>query len=179
MISAVISAHFEQVLQPVLSNISKPENIFRIATKLPQILNHMAVEKILNKAFVEQITDGDFDFLQGRKLQIELIDGGLFVGISFNQGKISCCHFALHAIQSDVTLSIDSLNAILLIEQQIDPDTLFFQRKLKINGDTELAHHVKNTIDTLNPDLIPPLMMKVILEYKKRVLVRAPINGQA
>ena len=103
-------------------------------------------------------------------LQIEILDANLFVGLTYVQNKVICNHFASDAIESDVKLSVDTLNAIKLIQQEVDPDTLFFRRKLKISGDTELAHHVKNTIDTLNPDLIPPMFMKLLAEYRARFL---------
>jgi predicted lipid carrier protein YhbT len=57
------------------------------------------------------------------------------------------------------------------VQQEVDPDTLFFQRKLKINGDTELAHHVKNTIDTLDPEVIPGFMLTLMEQYKLRAFV--------
>jgi len=103
--------------------------------------------------------------------QVPDIEAGLFVGLSCSHNRIICNHFDSKACTSDATLSIDTLNAINLIQQEVDPDTLFFQRKLKINGDTELAHHVKNTIDTLDPEVIPAFMLTIMDKYKMRVLL--------
>jgi len=153
-----------------VKKLVSPPTIGWISTKVPSTINCIATQKIINHTFCEQITDGDFDFLQNRLLQIEILDAGLYVGLSFNQNRIICTHFDNTAIEADATLSIDTPNAISLIQQQVDPDTLFFQRKLKINGDTELAHNVKNTIDTLDPEVIPKLLMRFIVEYKERVL---------
>lgn len=161
---------FESKLTPLISKLFSPLRLVKIASKMPLILNQRVTEKLLNKAFFEQIEDGDFDFLSQRQLQIEVIDAKLFVGLSFNNGKIGCSHFGVESFDADATLSINSLDAILLAEQQIDPDTLFFQRKLKIRGDTELAHHVKNTIDTLDPEVIPKFLIKLIGFYKQHVL---------
>jgi len=160
----------ESKLTPLISKLFLPLNIAKIATKMPFVINQRIAEKLLNTAFSEQIEDGDFDFLNQRQLQIEVIDAGLFVGLSFNNGKIGCSHFSAKSIDADATLSINSLDAILLAEQQVDPDTLFFQRKLKIRGDTELAHHVKNTIDTLDPEVIPAFLIKLVGFYKQHVL---------
>lgn len=167
---ALVSTRIQQTLDPLLARFMKPENLSRLATRVPQNLNRAVVEKLLNRAFKEQINEGDFDFLQNKILQVELIDAKLFVGLSFSANKIICHHFNSLPCESDVTLSIDTLNAIQLIQQEVDPDTLFFQRKLKINGDTELAHHVKNTIDTLDPTVIPGFILKLIANYKLRVL---------
>ena len=153
-----------------VKKLVSPPAIGWVSTKVPSTINCIATQMIINHTFCEQIADGDFDFLQNRMLQIEILDAGLYVGLSFNQNKITCTHFDNTSIEADATLSIDTPNAISLIQQQVDPDTLFFQRKLKINGDTELAHNVKNTIDTLDPEVIPKLLMKFIVEYKERVL---------
>jgi len=153
-----------------VKELVKPEKLAWVATKLPKTLNCLATQQIINTAFSEQIADGDFEFLQERTLQIEILDAKLYLVLSYNQNKIICSHFSDNQIDSDATLSIDTANAIKLIQQEVDPDTLFFQRKLKINGDTELAHHVKNTIDTLDPEVIPSFVMKLITEYKQKVL---------
>ena len=168
---ATVTSHLQQRLEPVVSRFIKPQVLSNIATRMPRKLNFVVVEKFLNTAFAEQISDGDFEFLGGRVLQVEIIDANLFVGLGFSHNKIICNHFDSQACTSDATLSIDTLNAINLIQQEVDPDTLFFQRKLKINGDTELAHHVKNTIDTLDPEVIPGFMLKLIEQYKLRAFV--------
>lgn len=165
-LTSSLTASFDSFISKLIS----PPNLGWVATRLPTKLNYLAVQQIINKLFSEQISDGDFEFLEDRLLQIEILDAQLFVGLSYSKGSIKCLHFDSHSITSDASLSIDTQNAIKLIQQEIDPDTLFFQRKLKINGDTELAHHVKNTIDTLDPEIMPALVMKLISEYELRVL---------
>ena len=170
-LATVITTQLQHTLTPVISRFIQPLNLSRVATRMPQRLNQLVVEKLLNGAFAEQLADGDFEFLEDRILQVEILDAGLFIGLSYVQNRITCNRFSRDAGESDVTLSVDTLNAIKLVQQEVDPDTLFFQRKLKINGDTELAHHVKNTIDTLNPELIPQWVMRLVDEYKVRVLL--------
>lgn len=161
---------FESKIIPLISKLFSPERLVKIATKMPFIFNQKVIVQVLNNIFSEQIQDGDFDFLNQRQLQIEVIDAKCFVGLSFYNKKITCNHFSEKKIDADATLSINSLDAILLAEQLVDPDTLFFQRKLKIRGDTELAHHVKNTIDTLDPEVIPNLLIRLIAFYRQRIL---------
>ncbi|MCP3673896.1 MAG: sterol-binding protein [Gammaproteobacteria bacterium] len=175
MTSFSIKAPIHELIQKSLSNVVKnifsPSKLGWLSTCFPKVINCMTTEKLINHTFAEQISDGDFDFLQSRLLQVEILDASLYVALSFDNNKIICSHFDSQSIEADVTLSIDTANAISLIQQEIDPDTLFFQRKLKINGDTELAHHVKNTIDTLDPEIIPSFVIKMIAEYKNRVLI--------
>ncbi len=165
-----VSANLQKKLNPLISNFFKPKNLVLASSFMPRKLNCALTEKLLNSAFAEQVSEGDFDFLEGRLLQVEIIDAGLFIGLSFEKNRISCFHFNTQSGDSDVMLSINTADAISLIQQEVDPDTLFFQRRLKINGDTELAHHVKNTIDTLDPEVIPKIILKLISDYKGLVL---------
>ena len=51
---------------------------------------------------------------------------------------------------------------LLLASRQEDPDTLFFRRRLVIEGDTELGLAVKNLVDSLDPDLMPPRVWQLV-----------------
>ena len=44
---------------------------------------------------------------------------------------------------------------VLIAGRKQDPDTLFFQRRLKIEGDTELGLEVKNLIDAIDIEQLP------------------------
>jgi predicted lipid carrier protein YhbT len=43
----------------------------------------------------------------------------------------------------------------LLATRRVDPDTLFFQRRIRVEGDTELGLGVKNTMDGMDWDDLP------------------------
>ena len=159
-----------QGIKPAARNLLGPATLGKIAARLPFKINATLIESICNRAFKEQIEDEDFEFLAQRTIQIKLMDANLAIGLSYQSGRIVCLHFGADHCEAEATLSINSIDAISLIQQQVDPDTLFFQRKLKISGDTELAHHIKNTIDTLSPEIIPAFLMKFLSEYKSRVL---------
>lgn len=170
MLSHITKLNFENKIMPIIGKCFSPIMLGNVVTKMPFVVNQMLIEKILNSVLSEQIQDGELDFLSERQLQIEIIDANIFLGVSFKNKQLCCTHFNEQTIDFDTALSINTLDAILLIEQEIDPDTLFFQRKLKIRGDTELAHHVKNTIDTLEPDAIPKFLLKFLSYYKQQIL---------
>ncbi|MGC2048204.1 MAG: SCP2 sterol-binding domain-containing protein, partial [Gallionella sp.] len=62
---------------------------------------------------------------------------------------------------------------LMLALRKEEPDTLFFSRRLCMEGDTELGLLVKNTLDTLE---LPPFDLrslsppKILAEIKKRLL---------
>ena len=53
----------------------------------------------------------------------------------------------------DVRISGTLHDFLLLATRREDPDTLFFNRRLNIEGDTETGLHMKNLLDTLDYDV--------------------------
>jgi len=159
-----------QSIEPLAKRFLSPEKLISIATKFPLSLNSLIIEKMCNQIFKEQIEEGEFNFLNQRKIHIEIIDANLNIGLSFADKSLRCLHFSNAQYAADASLSINTSDAITLLQQQVDPDTLFFQRRLKISGDTELAHHIKNTIDTIDPDVIPSSLISMMNLYQRKVL---------
>jgi predicted lipid carrier protein YhbT len=50
----------------------------------------------------------------------------------------------------DLTIGAAAHDLLLLARREEDPDTLFFSRRLALEGDTELGLLVKNTLDALD-----------------------------
>jgi len=112
----------------------------------------------LSSIFQESIEDGDFEFLQDKWLKIVISDLNLQWWLSFDQGKLvmaSPSELLANNITEDVCFSATGDDLILIAGRKQDPDTLFFQRRLKIEGDTELGLEVKNLIDAIDIDQLP------------------------
>jgi predicted lipid carrier protein YhbT len=108
----------------------------------------------LHSIFNEAIEDGDFEFLQGKWLKISIIDLQLDWWLSFDQDQLIMAA-PEDNIAEDVSFSANGDDLILIAGRKQDPDTLFFQRRLKIEGDTELGLEVKNLIDAIDIDQLP------------------------
>lgn len=132
----------------------------RLVEQAPRILRHPLkmvpfslqqnlMERLLASMFKEAITDGDFEFLAGKWLKVEVSDLELCWFISEQDGKLVV---ARHCEQADVYFSGTTNDLILIAGRKEDPDSLFFQRRLKIEGDTELGLEVKNLMDSLDLD---------------------------
>lgn len=53
-------------------------------------------------------------------------------------------------VRPDVTIRADARDFLALARREVDPDTLFFSRRLVMEGDTELGLLVKNTLDSID-----------------------------
>ena len=84
---------------------------------------------------------------------------------------------------ADVTLSATAHDFLLLAQRQQDPDTLFFSRRLSMEGDTELGLVVKNALDAIELPVLDPrqwaqrLAPRQVLGHLRRRLDPTPRNG--
>ncbi|MEJ2765505.1 SCP2 domain-containing protein [Photobacterium sp. MCCC 1A19761] len=125
--------------------------------RIPARLTPFAVQKKvmlegLALVFREALEDGDFAFLEGRWLKVAVRDLGLCWYISYRDEQLVV---ADQIAQEDVSFSGDCNDLVLIAARKEDPDTLFFQRRLRIEGDTELGLEVKNLMDSIDLTSLP------------------------
>ncbi len=112
----------------------------------------------LSSVFREALEDGDFEFLQGKWLKIAITDLELTWWLSFDNNQLIMAsqeEMIANNNNDDVSFSATGDDLVLIAGRKQDPDTLFFQRRLKIEGDTELGLEVKNLIDAIDIDQLP------------------------
>ena len=124
---------------------------------LPFSLQKKAMLPALHSVFKEAINDGDFEFLQDKWLKISITDLNLHWLISFADQQLIMADAKI-SDEYDVSFSATGDDLVLIAGRKQDPDTLFFQRRLKIEGDTELGLEVKNLIDAIELDQLPSVM---------------------
>ncbi len=144
-----------------------PEFVRPIAKKLigipgrlvPYAAQKPVLSMVLNEAFREPFRHGELEFLEGAKIRIKVTDLCIDWLISVGADRFVP---ADRNPEDDVSISGESLDFILLATRQADPDTLFFQRRIRIEGDTELGLGVKNTMDSMDWDDLPAPLRKLL-----------------
>ena len=144
-----------------------PENIKPLAKKVVgipgRIIPYSAQKKVLsialNQAFREPLQQGELEFLEGSKVRIKVTDLQIDWLI-----RVGCDEFEPidRELDDDVCISGEGPDFILLATRQADPDTLFFQRRIRIEGDTELGLGIKNTMDSMDWDDLPTPLRKLL-----------------
>ena len=147
----------------------------RLAHKLPQPLQQQLVARLLQQVLEEAIDDGDLECLEGNWLEVHVTDAGSSWYFTLQQDKLQ--------VQTQVPLNFDvvtnsriagsATDLLRMLSRQQDPDTLFFQRRLQLSGDTELGLEVRNVLDAVDTDELPSYMQKALQ------LVRKPLGWQA
>jgi len=123
---------------------------------IPNSLHSKMLVTALNKILAPEIEDGELDFLENRVMQIAITDGRLSFRITLVAGKLQA---AGRDLPMDLSIEGSMYDYLLLATRREDPDTLFFNRRLRLGGSTELGLYVKNFLDSLELDeRIGPLL---------------------
>ncbi|WP_159566022.1 ubiquinone anaerobic biosynthesis accessory factor UbiT [Budvicia diplopodorum] len=127
-------------------------SLLRLPIKLtPFALQKQVLQQLLGWQFRHALAEGDLDFLENRWLKVEVRDLELCWFVTVREGVL----LVSDKQQADVSFSADANDLILIAARKQDPDTLFFQRRLVIEGDTELGLYVKNLMDAIELENMP------------------------
>ena len=106
-------------------------SLLRIPLKFtPFALQRQLLQQVLSWQFRQALADGDLEFLESRWLKIEVRDLALQWFMTVENDKLVVSQHA----EADVSFSGDANDLILIAARKQDPDTLFFQRRLQIEG---------------------------------------------
>ena len=136
-------------------------SLMRVPVKLaPFALKRQVLEQVLSWQFRQALAEGELEFLEGRWLSIHVRDIGLLWYTSVVDGRLVVSQQA----DADVSFSADASDLLMIAARKQDPDTLFFQRRLVIEGDTELGLYVKNLMDAIELEQMPKALRVMLLQ---------------
>jgi len=150
-------------LDQVLPVLARPLRL------VPHPAQRPPLELALEQLFRTSVAAGDLDFLDQRCLAIEIEDTGWRWPIALLNGRLKVLE---RDHPADVTIRGQSASFLVMAGRFEDPDTLFFQRRLVIEGDTELGLGVKNFLDGLDEERLPlpvQLALKGMREMHSRL----------
>ena len=154
-----------------------PAPLARLSARLPQLPPTLALVGALNLALDRILPRDELQPLTGKRLQLNITDAGLSLRYGFGPRGFQP---RFDRAPADLTLSATLRDYLALALREDDPDTLFFSRRLVMEGDTELGLLVKNTLDAVDWDaLITPLRPSTLLARLKpsRLTSRAAVSG--
>lgn len=123
-----------------------PAPLAKMFSRLPQYPHSVLFTGFLNAVLSAHIRPRDLQTLHGKQVCIRMPDTGIEFHFSVTPTAFVARRRTLHP---DLTISADMRDFLLLGLRQEDADTLFFNRRLTLEGDTELGLLVKNTLDAM------------------------------
>lgn len=123
-----------------------PAPLARMISSLPQYPHALLFTGFLNAALSAHMRPGDLPALHGKRICIRVRDAGIEFHFSVTPSAFVARR---HASHPDLIISADARDFLQLGLRQEDADTLFFSRRLTMEGETDLGLLVKNTLDAL------------------------------
>lgn len=126
----------------------------RLLGHLPRYPGSMLFVAGLNLALARHLHPDTLDMLEGRSLRIHVRDADLRFDYTWRGRSFEA---AQHGdIEPDLTIGANAWDFYRMLQRREDPDTLFFSRRLTMEGDTELGLMVKNTLDAIDMEVFHP-----------------------
>lgn len=122
-----------------------PEPLRAAFAHLPQYPPSAAFAVILTLWLTDRIDPAAISGFGGKRFKLRIRDMGVTLLVEAGPDGF----FACGGTDADVTLSATAQDFLSLVLRHEDPDTLFFRRRLAMEGDTELGLLFKNTLDAL------------------------------
>ncbi|HEY0886031.1 MAG TPA: SCP2 sterol-binding domain-containing protein [Ramlibacter sp.] len=123
-----------------------PPPLGALLGRLPAYPGSVMLVAALNVGLADQLPEDVRQILAGKKLRIHVRDAQLTFDFTWSGSG-----FAPRGGGGpvDLTIGASAYDFLQLAQRREDPDTLFFSRRLSMEGDTELGLVVKNTLDAL------------------------------
>ncbi len=138
-----------------------PGFVAAIGKKMPQWPHALALTAALNAAVTMKLLPQDsLQLLEGRRFLVDVLDTGGHAGFCYRDGLFRPLFMRVDAADAaafDLVFRANLSAFLQLVARQEDPDTLFFNRELSIEGDTELGLVVKNMLDAVDWPKLPRL----------------------
>ena len=123
-----------------------PPVMGQLLSRLPAYPGSLLFVTGLNLALSGKLAPDVTQLLSSKKLRLQVTDARWVFDFAWNGDRFTACQ---NTGPADLTISASAWDFVLLARRQEDPDTLFFSRRLSMEGDTELGLLVKNSLDAI------------------------------
>lgn len=146
-----------------------PAPLARLGARLPQLPPTLALVGGLNLALDRVLPRDTLEPLTGKRLLLKVTDAGMALRFTLTPRGFRPL---LDSGAPDLTISATTRDYLALALREEDPDTLFFSRRLLMEGETDLGLLVKNTLDAVDWDGVNTLLAA------RFAALRLPFAGQ-
>ena len=149
--------------------VPPPARVSPFLRRLPVAWQARLLEAAMNRVLSVPIAESVLEPLAARRIGIEVSDLGLRWVICLRDGRMRVC---APGEAAEATVRGTATDLMLLASRREDADTLFFQRRLTLIGDTELGLTARNLLDQL-PWQQVPLALRIVMHRGAGLASRA------
>ncbi|MCB1916764.1 MAG: SCP2 sterol-binding domain-containing protein [Rhodocyclaceae bacterium] len=143
-----------------LPAITIPPGVAALVGRLPQLPPTLALVGALNLALDRLLPRDQLEPLTGKRLLVDVSDAGLSLRFTLGPRGFRAL---FDRQREDLRIAATLRDFLALAMREEDPDTLFFSRRLLLEGDTELGLLVKNTLDAVDWSVLEPAHLQTLL----------------
>ncbi len=148
---------------------------------IPETVHSRVMATVLNHLLRGQAIEQRLPDLEGKRVDIEISDAPCTLRLQVSGSKIHAC--SQKSSICDVRIRGTLADYWKLATRSEDPDTLFFARRLCLEGDTETGLYIKNLLDALEFDwqahtvsVLGPRLGQTVSGLLRNVASTAPIS---
>ena len=130
-----------------IPDITLPRIMTRVGRLLPSMPPKLALVVTLNQLLKRDVLPAQMDLLAGHTFEVDILDAGLTLRFAADADGF---HLNRDHGKADLRFAANTADFARMMLREEDPDTLFFNRRLVIEGDTELGLIVKNLLDSID-----------------------------
>ena len=136
-----------------------------VLSRLPAYPGSWLFVRLLNATLAPQLAADTRAGLEGKLLQLRVSDLGLAFDVSWRAGGFTP---SARGAPPDLAIAASLHDLWLLARREEDPDSLFFRRRLILEGDTELGLLFKNALDAFDLGAFDLFLRRVTLFSRPR-----------
>ena len=129
-----------------------PARLAPLVRHIPLAWQARLLDAAMRRVLAGPLTSGALDALANRRIGIEVSDLALRWVVELRAGRMQVCDAG---VEAESTVCGTATDLLLLASRREDADTLFFQRRLRLTGDTDLGLTARNLLDQLPWEDIP------------------------
>jgi O2-independent ubiquinone biosynthesis accessory factor UbiT len=135
------------VKAPTLRGLPEcPPVVASLLARLPAFPGSLLLATALNAGLAPHLPADVSALMTRRKFRIHVRDARIAFDFTWTGTRFAPLP---RQSQTDLTITATGPDFLRMARREEDPDTLFFSRRLTMEGDTELGLVVKNTLDAL------------------------------
>jgi predicted lipid carrier protein YhbT len=123
-----------------------PKPLGQLLSRLPAYPGSLLLVAAINHLLGYRLPADVLGHLRHKTLRIDVRDAGIGFDFTCTGTRFVACP---RRGPADLAVSASAQDFFRMARRQEDPDTLFFNRRLSMEGDTELGLLVKNALDAL------------------------------
>ena len=151
----------------LLKLIPPPRRFAPLLRRLPAAAQARFLERAMTRVLAAPLSAGTLAFLRDRRLGIDVTDLDLHWVVGLHGDRL-----VVAGGTPEASVRGSATDLLLLAARQEDADTLFFQRRLVLTGDTELGLTARNVLDRLPWEQVP-LGLRIALNRGARLVQSA------